>query len=73
MIECWRKAQDDKSSDGAVLTDLSKAFDSRNHNLLIAKLVAYGFENYVLGLLYDYLKKENNLRRLVNVIVLGDD
>ena len=57
MIEFWRKALDNKGSVGAVLTDLSKAFDCLNHNLLIAKLAAYGFEDSALGFIYDYLKK----------------
>ena len=34
---------------GALLTDLSKAFNCLNHELLIAKLEAYGFENNALN------------------------
>ena len=40
---------------GAVLTDLSKAFDCLNHELLMAKLEAYGFENEALNFIYNYL------------------
>ena len=46
---------DDKGYGGAVLIDLSKAFDTVNHNLLMAKLSAYGFEHDVLKLIYSYL------------------
>ena len=41
---------------GAVLKDLSKAFDTINHELLIAKLNAYGFSEPSLKLIYNYLK-----------------
>ena len=40
---------------GAILMDLSKAFDCLNHELLIAKLEAYGFSRSALKLVYDYL------------------
>ena len=40
---------------GALLTDLSKAFDCLPHNLLIAKLNAYGFDNNAVRFVYDYL------------------
>ena len=33
------------------------AFDTINHDLLVAKLHAYGFSNDGLKLLYSYLKK----------------
>ena len=35
--------------------DLSKAFDTIDHQLLIAKLYAYGFEKNALSLINDYL------------------
>ena len=46
---------DNKGIVGAILVDLSKAFDCINHDLLIAKLYAYGFGKDVLYLLYSYL------------------
>ena len=55
MIERWKKALDKKQQVGAVLTDLSKAFDCINHQLLIAKLEAYGIGNEALYFIYDYL------------------
>ena len=55
MIECWRKQLDGKKTVGAVLMDLSKAFDCVNHRLLIAKLHAYGFSRNSLCMIYSYL------------------
>ena len=39
LIERWQKSLDNKGYGGAVLMDLSKAFDTLNHDLLIAKLM----------------------------------
>ena len=41
---------------GALLTDLSKAFDCIDHKLLIAKLHVYSFDNDALKFIYSYLK-----------------
>ena len=49
------KILDEKGFCGAVLMDLSKAFDTINHELLIAKLHAYSFEKSVLKLFLNYL------------------
>ena len=49
---------------GAVLTDLSKAFNCIVHDLLIAKLAAYGFSNTALRYVYSYL---NNLKQRVRI------
>ena len=54
-IEKWRKYLDNKGYTGAVLMDLSKAFDTINHELLIAKLHAYGFSKDSLKILLSCL------------------
>ena len=55
MLEKWRISLDKGGFGGAVLMDLSKAFDTINHELLIAKLHAYGFEKHALKLIRSYL------------------
>ena len=64
MIETWRKALDNRKSAGAILTDLSKAFDCLSHNLLIAKLEAYGFEKSALLFIQDYLKSRKQRTKI---------
>ena len=44
MVEKWRQCLDNGEESGALLTDLSKAFGCILHELLIAKLAAYGFD-----------------------------
>ena len=56
MIEMWKKALDNRKCAGAILTDQSKAFDCLRHDLLIAKLEAYGFDKSALLFIQDYLK-----------------
>ena len=55
MVEKWKHCLDNKGHAGAVLMDLSKAFDTLNHELLIAKLGAYGFGKSALAIISDYL------------------
>ena len=57
-IERWKKILDEKGFCGAVLMDLPKAFDTLNHEVLIAKLNAYGFDNESLKLIRSYLIKK---------------
>ena len=55
MIEKWKKSLDSKGSLGALLTDISKAFDCIPHELMIAKLDAYRFDLKALILVFNYL------------------
>ena len=65
MIEKWRQSIDNKHSAGVLLTDLSKAFDCLAHDLLIAKLNAYGFNYKSLLLIHSYLTNRSQ-RVIVN-------
>ena len=55
MLEKWKKAVDTKKVFGALLTDLSKAFDCLQHDVVIAKLNDYGFDHPALNLIQNYL------------------
>ena len=66
MIEKMKKALDLQQCSGAVLTDLSKAFDCLSHDLIIAKLAAYGFEDSALNLVYNYLKGRKQRTKVNN-------
>ena len=66
MLEKWRKALDNGKLAGALLTDLSKAFDCLNHYLMIAKLHAYGFDYNSLDYIYSYLSDRKHRTKVNN-------
>ena len=55
LIETCKKVLDTKGYGGAVLMDLSKAFDTINYDLILAELYEYGFTNKSLKLVKSYL------------------
>ena len=55
LLEKRKRSLDRGKVFGVLLTDLSKAFDYLNHDLLIAKLNAYGFSLPAMRLIHDYL------------------
>ena len=55
MIEKMKNSKDNGNHAGAILMDLSKAFDTIKHELLIAKLHAYGFSRDALELIHNFL------------------
>ncbi len=54
-LEDWKKAVDAGEHVGAILMDLSKAFDTIPHGLLLAKLHAYGANENTCKLFMSYL------------------
>ena len=64
MLEKWKLAVDNNEAFGALLTDLSKAFDCLSHDLIIAKLHSYGLS---LTSLSDYLSNRKQQTKVENV------
>ena len=56
LMEKMKESLDNNGLVAAVLMDLTKAFDTINHELLIAKLHAYGFDMDALEIICSYLK-----------------
>ena len=77
LIEEWKSKLDKGYVVGAILMDLSKAFDCVPHDLLIAKLHAYGFELTALKYICSYLSDRqqstriNGTYRLFELIISG--
>ena len=65
-LEKWKKELDNHNMAGALLTDLSKAFDCLKHELLIAKLEAYGFDHESLAFIYSYLSDRKQRTKVNN-------
>ena len=49
-----------------IFMDLSKAFDSKNHDLLLSKLKAYGFSENALKFMCSYLKDRRQADQMNN-------
>ena len=64
MIESWRALQNKGQKVGAIIMDLSKAFDTLNHKLLFKKLQAYGFDKKSLSFTESYFtnREQRNIR-----------
>ena len=68
MLEKWQKAVDKGEYVSALFMDLSKAFDTINRGLLLAKLKACGFSLNVVKLMRSYLKnRKQQVQRIINL------
>ena len=73
MIEKWRNSMDQGKFFGALLTDLSKAFDCLPHDLLEAKSSANGFDNNSTRFLFDYLTNRKQRTKIGHVYSPWDE
>ena len=67
LLEEWRENLDKNHVVGGVLMDLSKAFDCVPHDLLLAKLAAYGVNESFLCYIYSYLLNRKQCVRINNI------
>ena len=63
MFEKWKKNLDKGGECGALFVDLSKAFDCLQHDLLLAKLNAYGFDYRSLKLISSFLSNRKYITK----------
>ena len=66
MVEKWKEALDKGGLGGAILTDLSKAFDCTKHDLLKTKLAAHGFDSHSLSFVFSYLNERKQRTKIHN-------
>ena len=59
MIEKWKHGLDTSEKFGTMFMDLSKAFETLNHNLLFDKLNGYGFSFNAIKFLQTYLLEQS--------------
>ena len=64
MLGKWKQAVDNNKVFGALLINLSKAFDCISQDLLIAKLNAYGFSLSALKLVHNYLQNRKQKTKI---------
>ena len=70
MLEKWKRGIDNGAYVSALFVDLSKAFDTINHGLMLAKLKAYGFPANALNLMHSYLKNRKQKVQINNKFIL---
>ena len=66
LVEEWRERLDNNYIVDAILMDLPKAFDCISHDLIIAKLAAYGLDDTALKLIFSCLKNRKQCVRISN-------
>ena len=64
VIQQIRQAMDQKQSSCCIFLDLTKAFETLDHDILLSKLESFGFRGRVLTLLKSYLNNRKQVLQL---------
>ena len=66
MIESWKARLNNGTKFGGIIMDLSKVFDSLNHNLLLSKFKAYGVDNNPVEFFCSYIFSSHQSSKINN-------
>ena len=64
LLQAWQTELDNSGKVGTILMDLGKVYDCIPHDLLIAKLEAYGLDKISLDLLFDCLNNSKQRSKI---------
>ena len=69
LLQKWQKELDSSGIVGTILMDLSKAYECLPHDLIIAKLEAYGLNTNSLRFIFDYLSCRKQRTKMGSVML----
>ena len=73
MLEKWKETLDKSGFVCVIFMSLSRAFDAVNHDLLIAKLGAYGFQEDLLVFMKSYFTNRQQRVRVNSKFIVWEE
>ena len=73
MVDTWLENIDKGLYTGTIFIDLSKAFDTVNHDILLTKLKMYGCSSNALKWFHSYLSNRKQSVQIKNVLTISSE